>query len=157
MADVWNNCHAGVPGYATMTYGKWLDEIRRLAHRTTVGELGMLAYYLALLEKHGALAGMANAAQERADETPATLPSRSARSFPESGKHSRDEDCTVDAAVDMCTGCGVAHGDPCPECGGRGFHREGCSESEATGAAIPAYRPESEPTPALLPPNHRRP
>lgn len=35
--------------------------------------------------------------------------------------HSRDSDCTLDA-TDTCTACGVYHGDPCPDCGGRGFH-----------------------------------
>ena len=39
--------------------------------------------------------------------------------------HSRDEDCTLDA-TDSCSVCGVYHGDPCPVCGGRGFHRDGC-------------------------------
>lgn len=40
--------------------------------------------------------------------------------------HTKDEDCTLDEN-DTCIICGVAHGDPCPECGGRGFHRENCS------------------------------
>ena|GEM_PF-5171563 len=39
--------------------------------------------------------------------------------------HWRDEDCVLDEN-DVCTVCGVIHGDPCPECGARGFHREGC-------------------------------
>jgi len=41
--------------------------------------------------------------------------------------HVRDEDCTLDAN-DMCVVCGVWHGEPCFECGGRGFHRVGCPD-----------------------------
>lgn len=41
--------------------------------------------------------------------------------------HERDEDCDLDPLTDMCRGCGVFHGDPCPRCGGRGFHQGGCS------------------------------
>ena len=44
--------------------------------------------------------------------------------------HSRDEDCTLDA-TDSCSVCGVYHGDPCPVCGGRGFHRDGCERIDA--------------------------
>lgn len=43
-------------------------------------------------------------------------------------EHSRDEDCDVDPESDCCRLCGVYHGDPCPECRGRGFHVDGCSE-----------------------------
>lgn len=39
--------------------------------------------------------------------------------------HSQDADCTV--INDECTVCGVTHGDPCSGCGGRGFHRDGCT------------------------------
>lgn len=42
-------------------------------------------------------------------------------------RHTRDEDCTLDA-TDTCDVCGVWHGDPCPACGGRGYHRTGCPE-----------------------------
>lgn len=51
---------------------------------------------------------------------------------PDTGKgdrmndHRRDEDCTVDPATDTCSVCGVGHGDPCPDCGARAFHRRGC-------------------------------
>lgn len=44
--------------------------------------------------------------------------------------HTTDTDCTLDD-TDTCTVCGVTHGDPCPECGGRGYHNEGCSGNEA--------------------------
>lgn len=44
--------------------------------------------------------------------------------------HERDEDCTVDPKTDCCTACGVYHGDPCPECKGRGFHKAGCPINE---------------------------
>lgn len=46
--------------------------------------------------------------------------------------HDKDEDCDVDPATDLCRGCQVLHGDPCPACGGRGYHRPGCPESDAT-------------------------
>lgn len=39
--------------------------------------------------------------------------------------HSRDSDCTLDD-FDCCVFCGVWHGDPCPVCGGRGYHAEDC-------------------------------
>ncbi len=45
-------------------------------------------------------------------------------------RHERDDDCTLDGD-DCCVTCGVYHGDPCGECGGCGFHRRGCSESDA--------------------------
>lgn len=54
--------------------------------------------------------------------------------------HNRDEDCDVDPATDLCRACGVHHGDPCVECGGRGFHKPGCSESDETIAAAAAVR-----------------
>ena len=45
--------------------------------------------------------------------------------------HIRDEDCTL-GWDDCCVACGVHHADPCERCGGRGFHREACPESDAT-------------------------
>lgn len=36
-------------------------------------------------------------------------------------EHTRDEECEVDPATDLCRQCGVLHGDPCPTCGGRAF------------------------------------
>lgn len=42
------------------------------------------------------------------------------------GVHTRDEHCVV-GDNGCCTVCGVSHGDPCPDCGGRGFHNEGCA------------------------------
>ena len=42
--------------------------------------------------------------------------------------HDEDRDCALDEA-DVCTLCGVYHGDPCPKCGGRGFHLEDCDEN----------------------------
>ncbi|HAX81607.1 MAG TPA: hypothetical protein DCY40_03430 [Actinobacteria bacterium] len=40
--------------------------------------------------------------------------------------HTRDDQCDVDPETDTCRGCGVGHGDPCPDCGGEAFHVEGC-------------------------------
>jgi hypothetical protein len=40
--------------------------------------------------------------------------------------HAQDSDCTLDQTTGCCTGCGVQHGDPCTDCGGRGFHKEDC-------------------------------
>jgi hypothetical protein len=40
--------------------------------------------------------------------------------------HNADEDCTL-GPDDCCKVCGVYHGDPCQDCGGRGFHRSGCA------------------------------
>ncbi len=49
--------------------------------------------------------------------------------------HMRNEDCTVDPGTYCCSICDVSHGDPCAECGGRGFHRDSCGElCEATDA-----------------------
>lgn len=44
-------------------------------------------------------------------------------------EHTKDSDCTLDDTC-MCIVCGVYHGDPCPKCGGRGFHKPGCGLSE---------------------------
>lgn len=42
--------------------------------------------------------------------------------------HTTDTDCTLDD-TDCCETCGVYHGDPCPDCGGSGYHVDGCVES----------------------------
>lgn len=46
--------------------------------------------------------------------------------------HSRDSDCSghVDRDTRLCSVCGVLHGDPCPQCRGRGYHKSGCPESD---------------------------
>lgn len=44
--------------------------------------------------------------------------------------HGKDSDCTIDPETDCCTECGVWHADPCPDCGGRGFHNDGCFRSD---------------------------
>lgn len=46
-------------------------------------------------------------------------------------RHTRDADCTLDPSGESCVYCGVYHGDPCPACGGRGFHDPRCPASEA--------------------------
>jgi hypothetical protein len=43
------------------------------------------------------------------------------------GVHRKASDCTLDENKN-CTVCGVSHGEPCPTCGGAGFHLEGCEE-----------------------------
>lgn len=43
-------------------------------------------------------------------------------------EHHKDEDCDVDPDDDLCRECGVYHGEPCPKCGGRGFHRRVCED-----------------------------
>ncbi len=40
--------------------------------------------------------------------------------------HTQDWQCKVDPADDTCRDCGVLHGDPCGDCGGRGFHKLLC-------------------------------
>jgi hypothetical protein len=42
-------------------------------------------------------------------------------------RHECDEECDVDPTTDTCRVCGVHHGSPCPVCGGRGFHVDGCT------------------------------
>jgi hypothetical protein len=42
--------------------------------------------------------------------------------------HHHDTDCTISPADDCCAGCGVYHGDPCEDCGGRGFHESACPQ-----------------------------
>lgn len=48
--------------------------------------------------------------------------------------HTCDEDCApyidFDDIGTVCTVCHVMHGEPCQECGGRGYHRPMCSDSE---------------------------
>ena len=48
--------------------------------------------------------------------------------IPTDRPHERDADCApyLDAETDTCSVCGVYHGDPCPSCEGRGYHRDDC-------------------------------
>lgn len=41
--------------------------------------------------------------------------------------HEHNKDCTL-GADDQCVVCGVVHTESCFECGGCGFHRDGCPE-----------------------------
>lgn len=41
-------------------------------------------------------------------------------------QHTKELDCTLDDNM-SCKICGAYHGDPCPECGTRGFHKSDCS------------------------------
>lgn len=45
--------------------------------------------------------------------------------------HTKDAHCIVNPNTDLCVSCGVQHGEPCASCGGRGFHTEECSDSDA--------------------------
>lgn len=45
--------------------------------------------------------------------------------------HFQDNQCTVDPETDLCKGCGVYHGYPCPWCSGRAFHRPNCELLES--------------------------
>lgn len=45
--------------------------------------------------------------------------------------HTQDEHCAPYLVDDQCTACGVSHTGDCP-CGGVGFHRPGCPESDET-------------------------
>jgi hypothetical protein len=69
----------------------------------------------------------------------------------DSNDHSQDSDCNVDPDIDTCRECGVLHGTPCDECGGRAFHRPGCvtSDGELYGyfdyGQKPTVRKSSEP------------
>ncbi len=42
-------------------------------------------------------------------------------------EHEQDADCAVDPETNLGVICVVEHADPCPDCGGRGFHKPGCS------------------------------
>ena len=45
-------------------------------------------------------------------------------------EHTSDADCLLANSLDTddtCRICGAYHGDPCPECGGRGYHQPDCS------------------------------
>ena len=46
--------------------------------------------------------------------------------YVDDGNHTNDEDCILDEN-DTCLICGVWHAETCPECGRRGFHRDGCT------------------------------
>jgi hypothetical protein len=46
--------------------------------------------------------------------------------------HEKDEDCAGHLEDGCCVVCGAGHGDPCQECSGTGYHREGCSLSDAS-------------------------
>jgi hypothetical protein len=44
-------------------------------------------------------------------------------------EHTTDRDCDNTMLEDVCQVCGVVRGEPCPECGGMGYHNGGCGES----------------------------
>lgn len=47
----------------------------------------------------------------------------------QAAKHTTDADCTV-GPDGCCVVCGVDHGGRCDICGGRGFHKTGCPDSD---------------------------
>ena len=54
--------------------------------------------------------------------------------FPQSPKeHASDVDCAghIDRKTGECRVCHVYHGDPCRDCGGRGFHRTDCEQMQS--------------------------
>jgi hypothetical protein len=46
--------------------------------------------------------------------------------------HTKDSDCQpfIDPLTDTCIVCHVTHGEPCPECQQRGYHKPDCSLSD---------------------------
>lgn len=53
-----------------------------------------------------------------------------------SGRHMRDEDCTV-GPDGCCLVCGVTHTEPCHDCHGSGYHLAGCEEIDSGENAAP--------------------
>lgn len=51
---------------------------------------------------------------------------RLANRLPPRSFHTKDSDCTINPDTLLCDACGVDHSDECPECGGRGFHKDTC-------------------------------
>lgn len=45
-------------------------------------------------------------------------------------EHNQDKDCEGYVVDGVCSICGAGHGDPCPECGQRAYHRHDCDLSE---------------------------
>lgn len=52
--------------------------------------------------------------------------------------HQQDSDCTVNHETLCCDVCGVDHSEPCPDCGGRGFHDLTCVQALIQAAAKPS-------------------
>jgi hypothetical protein len=45
---------------------------------------------------------------------------------PAVAEHTKDANCVATLVDGTCSACGVLHGDPCPDCGGRGYHGKNC-------------------------------
>lgn len=43
-------------------------------------------------------------------------------------EHTKDKDCIVGDVTGWCLICHVAHGDPCPDCGARAYHKPNCKQ-----------------------------
>ena len=64
---------------------------------------------------------------------PTDDPPEDASPTPPPRAHECDEDCHPflrgeEDEHQECSVCGVSHGDPCPDCGGRAFHDDDCPE-----------------------------
>jgi hypothetical protein len=64
--------------------------------------------------------------------------------------HSTDADCAghIDPETDTCRICRVDHGDPCQDCGGRGYHADDCPELRHGEAAVAEELARAESLPA---------
>ena len=58
-------------------------------------------------------------------------------------EHNTDADCTLDD-TNSCIICGVYHGEPCIECGGRGFHNGNCKANDTYKVTVELYKWELE-------------
>lgn len=47
--------------------------------------------------------------------------------------------CAVPLVDDSCPSCGVWHGDPCPDCGRRGYHQHTCPALDEPANVDAAY------------------
>jgi hypothetical protein len=62
------------------------------------------------------------------DDIPRRGPFGTKREAEEAIDHTTDADCTVVRGT--CMICGVSHTSRCSECGGSGFHVEGCARRD---------------------------
>jgi len=69
--------------------------------------------------------------EDRQPENTMTVDTRSANDSSIFDTAPRGHDCDADCAEYLvngeCTICGAYHGDPCPDCNGRGYHLPDCN------------------------------